>query len=80
VLCNKIKLCKLYNGGIKLDKVLELCLRSIVCFLNEEEHKAKTYKNKALELHNKVTFEEECVFKVEERIPKQVKKKLYEIA
>ncbi|MBU5439595.1 hypothetical protein KQI42_16390 [Tissierella sp. MSJ-40] len=37
------------------------------------------YKNKVLELHNKVTFEDRCISRVEERIPKQVRKKLYEI-
>ncbi|MBU5437616.1 hypothetical protein KQI42_06335 [Tissierella sp. MSJ-40] len=63
-----------------MDKVLELCLRSIIRNLNQEYHIAEIYKSQALELHNKVTFEEKCVFKVEERISNQVKKKLYEIA
>jgi hypothetical protein len=47
VLCNKIKLCKLYNGEIKLDKVLELCLRSIVRNLNGDTELSKKYENKA---------------------------------
>jgi hypothetical protein len=60
--------------------VLELCLRSVIRNLNQEQHMAEIYKSQALELHKEVTFEEKRVFRVEERIPKNVRKKLYEIA
>ncbi len=40
---------------------------------------AEIYISQVLELHNKVTFEDKCVFRVEERIAEQVKRKLYKL-
>lgn len=62
-----------------MDKVLQLSLRSIVCLLNEDKEKAKTYKNEALELFSNTTSKDKYTYKVEEKIPSNIRKKLYEM-
>lgn len=71
------KVC--FKGELNLDKLLELSLRSIICILNGEETKANIFKNKALEVYEKMNFRDKCIYKIEDHIPNHIKNKVYEM-
>lgn len=58
-----------------VDKVLELCFRSIVQHLAGDKELSDEYKELALEEYQDI----KCMARLEEHVPKQVKRKLYEM-
>ncbi|HLS52348.1 MAG TPA: hypothetical protein VK031_00105 [Tissierellaceae bacterium] len=62
-----------------MDKLLELCLRSIIRNINNDHMIAKIYRNKALEIHKEIEFEESCRYPIGHVIPESTKLKLYEM-
>lgn len=62
-----------------LDKVLELCFRSIVSYLNGDYEKSEVYKSKAEVLNKKLEFERSCRYSVRELISDETEDKLYEL-
>lgn len=55
--------------------MLELYLRGIVRYLSGDKELSKEYEDMALELH----FDNNCIYRVEDNVPKQIKRKLYEM-
>lgn len=58
-----------------MDKLIELCFRSIVRDLNGEKHLAREYKELALEEHYNI----KCISRAEDHVPGRTKRKLYEM-
>jgi len=58
-----------------VDKVLELCIRSIIRKINGDTELSKQYEELALEVH----FDSKCIFSVEDNIDRRTKIKLYEL-
>lgn len=62
-----------------MDKILELCLRSIIRNINNDHITANIYKNQAMQLHKKIEFKNKCKYPVEITVPEDIKNKLYEM-
>lgn len=62
-----------------MDKLIELCFRSIVRKVNNDHMTANIYKNQAMQLHKEIEFEESCRYPVEHMVSRDIKKKLYEM-
>lgn len=58
-----------------MDKVLELCFRSIIRDINGDMKLSRKYKELALEIH----YDINCIARVEDHVPRQTKIKLYEL-
>ena len=62
-----------------MNKVLEFSFRSIICFINGDKEKAADYKNIALSIYEEDEYKDNCICKIEDHVPKQLKRKLYEM-
>lgn len=62
-----------------MDKLLELSLRSIIQFINNDETRANVYKAEAIDIYKDINFRDKCIYKVEDHVPKVIKNKLYEL-
>ena len=62
-----------------MDKLLELCLRSIIRNINNDHMTANIYKNQAMQLHKEIAFEESCRYPIRYAISEDIKNKLYEM-
>ena len=62
-----------------MDKLLELCLRSIIRNINNDHMTANIYKNQAMQLHKEIAFEESCRYPIGHVVPEKTKIKLYEM-
>ena len=62
-----------------MDKLLELCFRSIVRNINEDHQVANIYKSQALKMHKEIEFEESCRYPIANIVPEDTKIKLYEM-
>lgn len=60
-------------------EVLEHCLRGIVQYLNGDVEKFRKHANKAMEIHQKESFNAECNYSIEDLIPVETKYKLYQM-
>lgn len=69
----------LKTGGIKVDKVLEYCVRGIIQHLNGDYGQFNEYKNKAIGIYKEVKFEESCIYPVSDMVPEEVYRNLREI-
>jgi len=62
-----------------LDKVLELCFRSIVSYLDGDYEKSELYKSRAVALNKKLEFERSCRYPVRELVSDETEDKLYKL-
>lgn len=62
-----------------MDKLIELCFRSIVRKVNNDHMTANIYKNQAMQLHKEIEFEESCRYPIANIVPEDTKIKLYEM-
>lgn len=60
---------------MNLDKQIQLCARSIVSILNGDIELSKVYQELALEEYDK----NNSIAKVEDHVPRNIKRKLYEL-
>jgi hypothetical protein len=58
-----------------VDKVLELCLRSIIRHISGDMELSKEYQELALE----IDFDTKCICRIEDHISKNTKRNLYEM-
>ncbi|WFA10359.1 hypothetical protein [Tissierella sp. Yu-01] len=58
-----------------MDKQIQLCARSIVSILNGDIELSKVYQELALEEYDK----NNSIAKVEDHVPRNIKRKLYEL-
>lgn len=58
-----------------MDKVLEFSFRSIIRNINGDTELSKEYEELALEAH----YDTKCLHKVEDHVPKKVRRKLYQM-
>ncbi len=61
------------------EKVIELCFRSIVSYLNGNYGKSEVYKSQAAALNRKLEIERSCRYSVRELISSDDRDKLYEL-
>ena len=70
-----IKIGKHYRSVKSMDKLIQLCLRSIVSNLNGDIELSEQYKELALDLY----FDSSCITRVEDHVDRKMKRKLYEM-
>lgn len=90
------KIKELYRlGGINLDKLIQLCFRSIIREVNGDKELSKQYEQLAMEEykehedtikaiyknknHKSKRSKGRCTYRVEDHIPIATKKRLYEM-
>lgn len=61
------------------EKVLELCFRSIVSYLNRDYGKSKLYKSQAIALNKQLEFERSCIYSIQELVSEEVQDRLYKL-
>lgn len=61
------------------EKVLELCFRSIVSYINGEHEKSQIYKSQAVALNKKLEIERSCIYSIQELVSEEVQDRLYKL-